>query len=182
MNKLGSKLSSYCEHHIKAFVYVLKETPHSVLKLNIKQLGPLLFKTLDEHKDASSLCIVLGICQSFVQQYDDYFQAHLGHLIPSCLELSKPQPNMNMVSTDARLVESNDFADLLSPLPAQLVRIEALELLLVITKYPTYVLLPHKVDVTLALAPALDDPKRLVRNIAVEARNAWYLVGSPGGD
>lgn len=66
--------------------------------------------------------------------------------------------------------------------PTQQVRIEALELLLEITKYPTYVLLPHKVDVTLALAPALDDPKRLVRNIAVDARNAWYLVGSPGGD
>ncbi|KAH8416967.1 hypothetical protein KR222_000581 [Zaprionus bogoriensis] len=159
MKKLGAKLSSYCEHHMKAFIYVLKATPHSVLKLNIKQLGPLLFKTLDEHKDSSSLCIVLGICASFVQQQDEYFQAHLGHLIPSCLELSKQQTGLTMQ-----------------------VRIEALQLLLGITKYPTFVLLPHKVDVTLALAPALDDPKRLVRNIAVEARNAWFLVGAPGGD
>lgn len=182
MNKLGSKLSSYCEHHMKAFIYVLKETPYSVIKLNIKQLGPMLFKTLDAHKDASSLCIVLDICKSFVQQRDDYFQAHLGHLIPSCLELSKPQTQMNMVSKD-----NIEFCSLtkfisLSFCFTQQVRIEALELLLEITKYPTYVLLPHKVDVTLALAPALDDPKRLVRNIAVDARNAWYLVGSPGGD
>lgn len=61
-------------------------------------------------------------------------------------------------------------------------RIAALELLYDITKYPTYVLLPHKVDVTLVLADALDDPKRLVRNAAVKARNAWYLVGAPSGD
>lgn len=101
MNKLGSKLSSYCEHHMKAFIYVLKETPLSVIKLNIKQLGPMLFKTLDAHKDASSLCIVMDICKSFVQQHDDYFQAHLGHLIPSCLKLSKPQTQTNMVSEDA---------------------------------------------------------------------------------
>lgn len=34
-------------------------------------------------------------------------------------------------------------------------------------------------DVVLDLASALDDPKRLVRNAAVQARNAWYLVGAP---
>ncbi|XP_062126950.1 LOW QUALITY PROTEIN: MMS19 nucleotide excision repair protein [Drosophila sulfurigaster albostrigata] len=160
MNKLGSKLGSYCEHHMKAFIYVLKETPHSVIKLNINQLGPLLFKTLDDaHKDSHSLCIVLQICESFVQQKDAYFQAHLGHLIPSCLKLTKLNKDLNMQ-----------------------VRIAALQLVLDITTYPTYVLLPHKQDVTLALAPALDDPKRLVRNVAVTARNAWYLVGAPGGE
>ncbi|XP_030562176.1 MMS19 nucleotide excision repair protein homolog [Drosophila novamexicana] len=159
MNKLGTKLSSCCEHHMKAFIYVLKATPHSVIRLNIKQLGPLLFKTLDAHNDAHSLCIALGICQNFVQQQDAYFQAHLGHILPSCLELSKQKTQLNMQ-----------------------VRIAALELLYDITKYPTYVLLPHKVDVTLVLADALDDPKRLVRNAAVKARNAWYLVGAPSGD
>ncbi|EDW15873.1 MMS19 nucleotide excision repair protein [Drosophila mojavensis] len=159
MNKLGSKLSNYCEHHMKAFIYVLKTTPHSVIRLNIKQLGPLLFKTLDAQSDGQFLCIALNICNNFVKQQDAYFQAHLGHIIPSCLELSKQktQPNMQ-------------------------VRIAALQLLYDITKYPTYVLLPHKVDVTLALAAALDDPKRLVRNSAVKARNAWYLVGAPSGD
>ncbi|EDV94788.1 MMS19 nucleotide excision repair protein [Drosophila grimshawi] len=159
MGKLGSKLSKYCEHHVKAFIYVLKATPHSVLKLNIEQLGPLLFTTLDTHNDAHSLCIALGICANFVHHQDEYFQAHLGHIIPSCLELSKQKPPLNMQ-----------------------VRIAALQLLYDITKYPTYLLLPHKVDVTLVLAAALDDPKRLVRNAAVMARNAWYLVGAPTGD
>ncbi|KAH8359568.1 hypothetical protein KR093_007410 [Drosophila rubida] len=160
MNKLGAKLGSYCEHHMKAFIYVIKATPHSVIKLNIKQLAPLLFKTLDDaHKDSHSLCIVLQICESFVQQQDEYFKAHLNHLIPSCLALTKQTTDLNMQ-----------------------VRIAALQLLFDITVYPTYVLLPHKQDVTLALATALDDPKRLVRSMAVSARNAWYLVGAPGGE
>lgn len=97
MNKLGSKLSNYCEHHMKAFIYVLKATPHSVIRLNIKQLGPLLFKTLDAQNDAQFLCIALGICNNFVEQQDSYFQTHLGHIIPSCLELSKQKTQSNMV-------------------------------------------------------------------------------------
>ncbi|XP_037729640.1 MMS19 nucleotide excision repair protein homolog [Drosophila subpulchrella] len=159
MGKMGSKLSNYCVHHLKAFVYVLKATPQAVIKLNIEQLGPLLFKSLEEHNEAQSLCIALGICEKFVAQQDAYFQAHLAHLIPSCLELSKYKAQHTMQ-----------------------VRIAALQLLYDITKYPTFVLLPHKVDVTLALAAALDDPKRLVRNTAVKARNAWYLVGAPSGN
>ncbi|XP_039490281.1 MMS19 nucleotide excision repair protein [Drosophila santomea] len=156
MGKMGSKLANYCVHHLKAFVYVLKATPQAVIKLNIEQLGPLLFKSLEEHNEAHSLCIALGICEKFVAQQDTYFQGHLAHLIPSCLELSKYKAQHTMQ-----------------------VRIAALQLLYDVTKYPTFVLLPHKVDVTLALAAALDDPKRLVRNTAVKARNAWYLVGAP---
>lgn len=156
MGKMGSKLANYCVHHLKAFVYVLKATPQAVIKLNIEQLGPLLFKSLEEHNEAQSLCIALGICEKFVAQQDTYFQGHLAHLIPSCLELSKYKAQHTMQ-----------------------VRIAALQLLYDVTKYPTFVLLPHKVDVTLALAAALDDPKRLVRNTAVKARNAWYLVGAP---
>ncbi|XP_017044265.1 MMS19 nucleotide excision repair protein [Drosophila ficusphila] len=159
MGKMGSKLANYCVHHLKAFVYVLKATPQAVIKLNIEQLGPLLFKSLEEHNEAQSLCIALGICEKFVAQQDAYFQGHLAHLIPSCLELSKYKAQHTMQ-----------------------VRIAALQLLYDITKYPTFVLLPHKVDVTLALAAALDDPKRLVRNTAVKARNAWYLVGAPSGN
>ncbi|CAH2230856.1 jg15297 [Pararge aegeria aegeria] len=41
-------------------------------------------------------------------------------------------------------------------------------------------LLPHKQTVLLALAPALDDPKRLTRRAAVQARTRWFLVGAPG--
>ncbi|EDW84761.1 uncharacterized protein Dwil_GK12962 [Drosophila willistoni] len=158
MGKMGNKLANYCVQHLKAFIYVLKATPMAVIKLNIEKLGPLLFKSLEEPNDAKSLCIALGICEKFVQQQDAYFQGHLNHLIPICLELSKNKEQHTMQ-----------------------VRIAALQLLYDITKYPTFVLLPHKVDVTLAMAAALDDPKRLVRNVAVKARNAWFLIGAPNG-
>lgn len=59
-------------------------------------------------------------------------------------------------------------------------RIAVLNLMYDLTKYPTYLLLPHRMDVILELASALDDPKRLVRNAAVRARNSWYLIGAPG--
>lgn len=71
---MGSKLANYCVHHLKAFVYVLKATPQAVIKLNIEQLGPLLFKSLEEHNEAQSLCIALGICEKFVAQQDTYFK------------------------------------------------------------------------------------------------------------
>ncbi|XP_017849827.1 MMS19 nucleotide excision repair protein homolog [Drosophila busckii] len=159
LSKLDAKLLSICLHHMNALIYVLKATPHSVLKLNIEKIGPLLFKVLESHNSVKTLCIALGICENFIKHQDAYFQAHLTHFIPSCLELSIKKQDQNMP-----------------------VRIAALQLLYDITKYPTFVLLPHKVDVTLALAPTLDDPKRLVRNMAVQARNAWFLVGEPGGD
>uniref|UniRef100_A0A1A9ZVL5 MMS19 nucleotide excision repair protein n=1 Tax=Glossina pallidipes TaxID=7398 RepID=A0A1A9ZVL5_GLOPL len=98
LTKLRHKLETYCEHHLQAFLYILRATPHAVLKLNIENY----------------------------------------------------------------------------------VRIAVLNLMYDLTKYPTYLLLPHRMDVILELASALDDPKRLVRNAAVRARNSWYLIGAPG--
>lgn len=40
-------------------------------------------------------------------------------------------------------------------------------------------LVPLRNDVLLALQAPLDDPKRLVRNAAVVARNQWFLIGVP---
>uniref|UniRef100_A0A7N9AVK7 MMS19 nucleotide excision repair protein n=1 Tax=Mastacembelus armatus TaxID=205130 RepID=A0A7N9AVK7_9TELE len=42
-------------------------------------------------------------------------------------------------------------------------------------------ILPFRARVLQALAPPLDDRKRLVRSEAVQARGEWFLVGSPGG-
>ncbi|XP_037819827.1 MMS19 nucleotide excision repair protein homolog [Lucilia sericata] len=153
LNKLGHKLETYCEHHLTAFIYVIKTTPHAVLKMNLEKIGPIIFKCLDS-SNAHTLCIALKICENFIKQQDEYYRGHLNHLIPACLKLSKFNNAMQ-------------------------VRVLSLNLLYDITKYPTFVLLPYKMDVVLDLASALDDPKRLVRNAAVQARNAWYLVGAP---
>ncbi|XP_061393039.1 MMS19 nucleotide excision repair protein [Musca vetustissima] len=151
--KLGHKLEQYCEHHLMAFVYVLKATPHAVLKMNIEKIGPILFKCL-ESGNVHTQGISLQICENFVKHQDEYFRSHLNHLIPACLKLTTCDHSMK-------------------------IRISALKLLYDITKYPTFVLLPYKVDVVLELATALDDPKRLVRTAAVQARNAWYMIGAP---
>uniref|UniRef100_A0A0A1WYE0 MMS19 nucleotide excision repair protein n=1 Tax=Zeugodacus cucurbitae TaxID=28588 RepID=A0A0A1WYE0_ZEUCU len=150
--KLDNKLNAHSENYLIAFIFVLKSAPHTVQQMNIEKIGPLLFKSL-ECDHTTMLHIALDICGRFVAVRDEYFLRHLGHLIPRCVQLSKYQKSMK-------------------------VRICALSLLHDITKYPTHVLLTHKLDVVLELASALDDHKRLVRNAAVRTRNAWFLVGS----
>ena len=44
--------------------------------------------------------------------------------------------------------------------------------------YPLYQILPLKQSVIRSLALPLDDPKRLVRKEAVEARSRWFLIDS----
>lgn len=110
LNKLGHKLETYCEHHLAAFIYVLKTTPHAVLKMNLEkvikkkkkrktnnfliikkirqQIGPIIFRCL-ESSNVHTLSISLKICENFVKHQDEYFQGHLNHLIPACLKLSK---------------------------------------------------------------------------------------------
>ncbi|XP_037956129.1 MMS19 nucleotide excision repair protein homolog [Teleopsis dalmanni] len=150
---LKPKLTSFCEHHINAFIYVLKGTPHSVLKMNVNEIGPILIKSL-ESKNVHTVNIGLDMCDNFIKHQDTYFQAHLSHLMKTCLRLATHRSSME-------------------------VRIKALNIIYDITKYPTYVLLPLKLDAVLELYETLDDPKRLVRNAAVRARNAWFLVGAP---
>uniref|UniRef100_A0A1B0FQL2 MMS19 nucleotide excision repair protein n=1 Tax=Glossina morsitans morsitans TaxID=37546 RepID=A0A1B0FQL2_GLOMM len=118
LTKLRHKLETYCGHHLQAFLYILRATPHAVLKLNIENIGPALYKGLSTTR-MPTLRISVDICSSFVQKRDEYFGNHLSVLIPL-------------------------------------------------------------MDVILELASALDDPKRLVRNAAVRARNSWYLIGAPG--
>lgn len=38
LTKLGHKLETYCEHHLTAFIYVVKTTPHAVLKMNLEKV------------------------------------------------------------------------------------------------------------------------------------------------
>ncbi|XP_055853165.1 MMS19 nucleotide excision repair protein [Episyrphus balteatus] len=155
-SKIAHKLECFSENHINAFIYVLKATPQTVLQMNIEKIGPVLFKCL-ELNEVQTIRISLEICENFVKTKDVYFSGHLNHLVPQCLKLTQYKSSMN-------------------------VRITALNLLYEITKYPTFYLLPLKMDVVLGLSPALDDQKRLVRTAAVKASNAWFLIGEPTGD
>ncbi|XP_072559603.1 MMS19 nucleotide excision repair protein homolog [Paramormyrops kingsleyae] len=64
--------------------------------------------------------------------------------------------------------------------PAMKVRITSLQCLNAVSHFPDHGVLPFRDRVLRALAPPLDDKKRLVRKEAVAARGEWFLLGSPG--
>uniref|UniRef100_A0AAG5CXP5 MMS19 nucleotide excision repair protein n=1 Tax=Anopheles atroparvus TaxID=41427 RepID=A0AAG5CXP5_ANOAO len=152
MKKLEKGLEQYAVAHLKALVFVFKATPHVVLKMNLSKVGPVLLKCLSQ-EDNHTVLEALAIVGRFTREQDGFIQDHLQSLIPALLKLITRQSSMK-------------------------VRIGALECLLYVCKYPTFLLLPLKQSVLLELQKPLDDCKRLVRNAAVAARLQWYLVGS----
>uniref|UniRef100_A0A182SC23 MMS19 nucleotide excision repair protein n=1 Tax=Anopheles maculatus TaxID=74869 RepID=A0A182SC23_9DIPT len=152
MKKLEQKLEHYAETHLTALAFVLAATPHTVLKMNLAKVGPVLLKCLAQDDDRTIL-EALAIVVRFTRDQDPFVQDHLQTLIPSLLKLTVRQSSMK-------------------------IRIAALECLLYVCKYPTFLLLPFKQSTLLALQKPLDDPKRLVRNAAVATRLQWFVVGS----
>ncbi|XP_077482044.1 MMS19 nucleotide excision repair protein homolog [Stigmatopora argus] len=65
--------------------------------------------------------------------------------------------------------------------PAMNVKIASLRCIHALSRFPEHEVLPFRARVLRALAKPLDDKKRLVRNEAVQARGAWFFLGSPGG-
>lgn len=174
------KLESYSENHLSAFVFVMKLTPHQVLKNEIQkvigngqnhikplahvncssllkrfvlpfQIGPVLLKCLTL-KAPKSLLAALNIIKHFVTEQNEFFRDHLQNVIPQCLKLTTCKESID-------------------------IRIDAIDILSGITLYPAFIVLPFAQDVLLGLQAALDDHKRVVRNSAVLARNKWFFVG-----
>uniref|UniRef100_A0A3P9QBF3 MMS19 nucleotide excision repair protein n=1 Tax=Poecilia reticulata TaxID=8081 RepID=A0A3P9QBF3_POERE len=65
--------------------------------------------------------------------------------------------------------------------PAMKIRVASIRCVLALSCFPAHEVLPFRSRVLRALAPPLDDRKRLVRREAVQARAEWFLLGSPGG-
>ncbi|XP_055638519.1 MMS19 nucleotide excision repair protein isoform X2 [Toxorhynchites rutilus septentrionalis] len=152
MKMLERKTEEYAETHLRALMYVFKTVPHLVLKMNIEKVGPILLKCLSIG-DKSELQTTLEIILQFLKERDVFFRDHLQTLIPHLLKLSVYKSSMK-------------------------VRIDALECLLHVTKYPPFLLLPLKMEVVLKLQDALNDHKRLVRSAAATARLRWFLIGT----
>ncbi|KAJ6635125.1 MMS19 nucleotide excision repair protein, partial [Pseudolycoriella hygida] len=152
LKKLWHKLADFTEHHLTAFVHVIRITPHIVLKMNLDKVGPIFFKCL-ESRATTPLLISMEIINTFLQDKDSYFQDHFQHIIPNFVNLTKYRDCMK-------------------------VRMAALQCLLTICEYPVFVLVPYKFDVLKDLQSVLDDPKRLVRSAAVQTRNRWFLIGT----
>ncbi|XP_052903045.1 MMS19 nucleotide excision repair protein [Anopheles moucheti] len=152
MNKLEKRMEQYAVSHLKALAFVLAATPHAVLKMNLSKVGPVLLKCLAQDDDKTIL-EALTIVLRFTRDHDAFIQDHLQTLIPLLLKLTVRESSMK-------------------------IRIDALECMLYVCKYPTFLLLPFKQSTLLALQKPLDDRKRLVRNAAVATRLQWFVVGS----
>jgi DNA repair/transcription protein MET18/MMS19 len=154
---LEDKIEKFSEHHLTAMAHILQITPHTVLKMNIEKVGPILFKCIESGKDAQNphptrVLLTLKIFDTFIIEQHQFITANLNKLVKICTELATFKDSME-------------------------VRITACKCLEHLTKFPLFALVPFKNDVTYELSAVLDDNKRLVRNAAVTARMAWFLLG-----
>lgn len=99
MKYLEQKLEKFSENHLTATAHIFKITPHSVLKMNIEKVGPILFKCieLDEeggNKQPKATYIVLKIIKHFIQEKHQFIVDHLGYLIKQLLGLAKYKGKM----------------------------------------------------------------------------------------
>ena len=144
--------------------YVTKSVDHTSIKhyynyfyLCILQLIPLLMQSLEQSEDDcasgddemifSSLSTILAICD----EDQNVFRSHLDSLVARLLRVAK---NKQMK-----------------------IRSASLKCLVKLSGYPPHTIVPLKKEVLRAIAPLLDDRKRLVRKDAVLCSNVWHLVG-----
>ncbi|XP_072482708.1 MMS19 nucleotide excision repair protein homolog isoform X3 [Notamacropus eugenii] len=140
-------------NYLKGLSHVLNSLPKSVLLPELPTLLSLLLEAL-----SCTDCVVqlstLSCLQPLLLDAPQVMSLHVDTLVTKFLNLSCS--------------------------PSMAVRIAALQCIHALTRLPTPVLLPYKMQVIRALAKPLDDKKRLVRREAVTARGAWFLLGSPG--
>ncbi|KAL0830754.1 hypothetical protein ABMA28_002878 [Loxostege sticticalis] len=152
---IGPENDDTKQYYLLSWAYVLEKVPKTVLNNDVGKIALLIVESL-EYDNKDLLQVMLDILCHFIQEKHDVIALSLQTILPRLLNLSK-------------YVKSMD------------VRIKSLQCLYEIANaYRTMILLPHKQDILLDLAPSLDDKKRLVRNMAVKARTRWFLVGAPG--
>ncbi|GLG99516.1 MMS19 nucleotide excision repair protein-like protein [Gryllus bimaculatus] len=139
-------------NYLIALGHMLQGVPQEVLLMNLEKMVPLLVESLQQ-SEAVLLVTTLDTLHSVLKNSDLALQHHLQTFIPRILILTTFQKSMR-------------------------VRMKALQCIYEIYKYPTSLLLPFKNKVLKVLGECLDDPKRLVRKAAVQARSHWFLVGT----
>lgn len=87
---------------------------------------------------------------------------------------------MNLIRIKAPHIFSNEMQFNNFSIYFQMVRMKALQCIQLISKQiPIFKILPHKQEVVNSLLVCLDDPKRLVRKEAVNAKCNWILLDAP---
>uniref|UniRef100_A0A8B9HLF0 MMS19 nucleotide excision repair protein n=1 Tax=Astyanax mexicanus TaxID=7994 RepID=A0A8B9HLF0_ASTMX len=140
--------------YLKALSHIVNNLPRQVQLSELPALLPLLLEALSCPDQAVQLSTL------------------------SCLQpvLLDPPPAL---TTQLEALFSRLLA--LTSSPAMKVRMAALRCVHALSRLPEHMVLPFRARVLRALAPPLDDKKRLVRKEAVSARGEWFLLGSPGG-
>lgn len=111
---LWHKLEKYSEHHLSAFIFVLKLTPHQAIRNNIVkvincmnflfffkkkspnylfaifsfQVGPVLFKCLLVEKKEKVILTALTIISRLIAEQEVYYRDNINVLITNCIKLS----------------------------------------------------------------------------------------------
>ncbi|XP_020033309.2 MMS19 nucleotide excision repair protein homolog isoform X1 [Castor canadensis] len=140
-------------NYLKGLSHVLNKLPKPVLLPELPTLLSLLLEALSCPDSVVQLS-TLSCLQPLLLEAPQVMSLHVDTLVTKFLNLSSS--------------------------PSMAVRIAALQCMHALTRLPTPVLLPYKLQVIRALAKPLDDKKRLVRKEAVSARGEWFLLGSPG--
>ncbi|KAG7164663.1 MMS19 nucleotide excision repair protein-like [Homarus americanus] len=134
---------------------LMPSLPHLVLNNHIKKLLPVLLQGITSGESA--------VTESTVCTLSSLLQHSLTH--------AAPHTNM-LVSTLVPLTVNHPM----------MVRMKALECLQALTALPTMTILPYREDVIRGLKCVLNDKKRVVRQVATNARCSWILVGAPGSE
>ncbi|THU86243.1 ARM repeat-containing protein [Dendrothele bispora CBS 962.96] len=143
--------------HLVALTSLISSAPKALYSHKMSELIPLLIRGLDLPENAIRVKVI-----------DTFLAVAEGG-----------SPDKSLVSEHApSLVNTMLKNSLLQEMPSVKVRISALKYLGVIPDIVrSDVLLPLKVHVIKELDKALDDPKRLVRKEAVDARTSWFKLG-----
>ena len=139
--------------HLEALLIQLPHVPKFAISSEMSELLPLLLKALNEDFQESNMKLVSLSCLKDLLDLEPLkFGPHLSTFVPLWMKLSQDK--------------KQDLK----------VRIKALECIKVSAKSEGTLVTLMKKEVVKNLSPALDDHKRLVRQMAVSARNSWCLA------
>lgn len=139
--------------HLEALIIQLPHVPKFALSSEMSELLPLLLKALNEDFQESNMKLAsLGCLTDLLDLEPEKFGPYLATFVPLWMKLSQDK--------------KQDLK----------VRIKALECVKMSAKSEGTLVTLMKKEVVKSLTPALDDHKRLVRQMAVQARNSWCLA------
>ncbi|KAK2709653.1 MMS19 nucleotide excision repair protein homolog [Artemia franciscana] len=141
---------------IIALINQLPHVPHVILAAHLKELLPLIVTSLQNSAVTTGVVMpILSVLDSLIKEASDLMSPYVSTLVPKLLEVARSAER----AVDRRV---------------------ALQCILSLTSLPEADIITVREEVIRGLIPTLGDKKRIVRQAAAEARNAWFFVSQPG--